>query len=576
MSDRLAIIVPTRGRPGNVAKVISAWDFTNAWDVADLVLAADADDPEIEGYRRIVAEFNAEAPEGSTALTMSEVPVWVPMVHKLDSTARLLARSGRYFALGFAGDDHLPRTINWAETYLAALRELGSGMVYSDDGYQGENLSTEWAITTDIVGAWGRMVPAPVEHMYCDQALLELLSDVGAVRYLPHVQVEHMHPFAKKAETDDQYKRVNASAQFARDKAGYRAWIHSTLRHEQAEAVKALRRGRSEERPRSASRKLAQRRKARTMPRRSPFPQFFRQVKNVTPDDIGLSLADLASQVPAHQAIVELGVYHGASALRLAWGARQGGKAHTWAIDPWDSEGNVYGDTMGDLGSARRWARHWVTSLGYSNDISLIHRFSHEVAADWSGDQPKVGLLFVDGDHTYEGALRDIQAWAPHLADGAIIAVDDYLNENYPGVREAVDALVASGTLTEPDVYHDRMAVTRLAGKVGSGDPVPENRVTAITSEGAAIAHPGTALTVGTVPEALDVSLSSEPVLGEPEPDRSRVTLDESLTVQVSPGTAVTELTLPQLRALAKARSITLGVRKDKKAETIQAILDGR
>lgn len=579
MPSDLAIIVPTRGRPDNIRKVISAWDFTNAWDVADLVLAVDADDPEIEGYRKIVTEFNDEAPDGSTALALIEVATWVPMVHKLDDAARFLVRSGRYFAVGFAGDDHLPRTINWAKTYLAALRELGSGMVYGDDGYQGEKLSSEWAMTTDIVAAWGRMVPAPVEHMYCDQALLEVMSDAGATRYLPHIQIEHMHPFAKKAPTDDQYDRVNGSPQFARDKAGYTAWVASSLRHEQRAAVKKLRADRPEERPERVGRRIAKRREASRMSRRSPFPQFFRQVKNVTPEEIGLSLADLASQVPGHEAVVELGVYHGASALRLAWGARQGGNAHTWAVDPWDSEGNVYGDTMGDLGSARRWARHWITSLGYSNDITLIQRFSHEVAADWTQDQPRVGLLFVDGDHTYDGARRDIESWAPHLAEGGIIAVDDYVNENYPGVRQAVDALVDEGLLAPVEVYHDRMGVTRLAGKDEGGASEPVSRVTAITSEGAAIEMPTTSLTVGR--EDADVALSMvpaepDPVMAGPMISPNRVTADEATTLQVSPGTVIETLTLPQLRALAKARQIVLGIRKDKKADTIQAILDGR
>lgn len=575
MPTDLVVIVPSRGRPENVRQVIGAWDFTNAWDVADLVVAVDADDPEIGGYRAIWAEDNA-LPARLTVL-----PAWKPMVHKLELVTHNLWHE--YFAVGFAGDDHLPRTINWAKTYLAALRELGSGMVYSDDGYQGEKLSSEWAITSDVVRAWGRMVPAAVEHMYCDQALLELMQDAGAVRYLPHVQIEHLHPFAKKAASDEQYKRVNSSEQFAKDRRVYESWATSDERTQQLNAVKLLRRGRPEERSARRRRKIETRRSRPTMSRRSPFPHFFRQVKNVTPEDIGITLADLASQVPADRAIVELGVYHGASALRLAWGARQGLGAHVWAIDPWDSEGNVYGDTMGNLEQARRWARHWVTSLGYSGSITLLHRFSHDVAADWSDEQPRVGLLFVDGDHTEAGARRDIESWAPHLAEGAIIAVDDYVNENYPEVGKAVDDLVDEGLLAPVEVYHDRLAVTRLAGKDPSGDREPESRVTAITSEGVHVEMPHTSLTVGTEPDEFDmamstapVTVSAEPVLAEPEPDRERVTLDEAVALSLQPGAPITDLTIPQLKALAKERSITLGARKDKRELILGALRDGR
>lgn len=574
----LAIVVPTRGRPENIEKVISAWDFTNAWDVADLILAVDADDPEVGRYRHIVNRFMAEAPYGATTLTLVEMDEWMPMVHKLEAVVRGLVLSRRYFAVGFAGDDHLPRTINWAKTYLANLRALGSGMVYGDDGYQGQKLSSEWAMTTDVIEAWGRMVPAQVEHMYCDQALLEAMTEAGAARYLPQVQIEHMHPHAQKASNDEQYKRVNSPDQYAKDRKVYSRWADGE-RAEHVAAVRKLRTGRPSETNRPVSRRIQQRRKASAMSRRSPFPHFFRQVQQVTPDDIGLTLADLASQVPADQAIVELGVYHGGTTLRLAWGATQGHGAHVWGIDPWDSADNVYGETLGNLQSARRWARHWVTSLGYGGRITLLQSTSQQVAADWGPDQPKVGLLFVDGDHTAEGVRRDIESWAPHLAEGAVIALDDYVTNDYYGVRETVDELVNSGVLEPIELHHNRMAITRLAGKVGDEIPSQESRVVAITSEGVEVEHPGTALTTGTEPDEFDVALSAVPAEVGPvvmATDRERVTADEATTIQVSPGTEIGELTLPQLRALARARSITLGVRKDKKADTLQAIRDGR
>ena len=210
----LAILVPSRGRPDNIRRVISAWDFTRAWDHADLIVIVDQDDPEIDRYRVILSEDLTSCP-----MTLVEVPVWMPMVHKLNQVAKTLAQKqisgpdAGYFALGFAGDDHLPQTIGWAERYLTVLRELGTGMVYGDDGYQGANLSTEWAVTADAVRALGRMVPAPVEHMYCDNSMMDLFGGAGAMRHLPEIRIEHMHPVAldargkPKGETDEQYRR---------------------------------------------------------------------------------------------------------------------------------------------------------------------------------------------------------------------------------------------------------------------------------------------------------------------------------------------------------------------------------
>lgn len=624
----MAIIVPTRGRPANIVKVLAAWDFTQAWDQADLVIAVDADDPEIHGYHDLL---NANRP----GLHLVSWPEWLPMVHKLNATALSLA--GTYRALGFAGDDHLPRTIGWAARYLAALAELGSGMVYGDDGYQGAKLSTEWAVTSDIVMALGRMVPADVEHMYSDVSLLELLTAVGCARYLPEVRIEHMHPIVNKADTDEQYKRVNSREQFRTDRLAYQRW-QSTEKNDQIEMVRALRPGWPAVTPngRRNADSISNhhgRRKVRTVKRsgptshrrqqndsgRLPIPRFFRRVRGATPDEIGITLADFASGVPADQAIVELGVFQGRTALLMAWGAREGNGAHVWGIDAWDLEANTYGAPF-KTGDSREWAKWNVQALGYADKITLIHGYSLEQAQTWDG--PLIGLLFVDADHSYDGARNDITAWAKHLAPGALIAVDDYGHPDYPEVAKAVDDLVAENFLASVQVYHDRLAVTRLTdeqdGSQGRTLPNREDGTigdgpAAITSEGvrpgprqaqdtpdpdkpaqpvSGVEVPrfepvaaGKAETVslpepGEVPAALFESAAE---IGEQERfepvDHSAVTPDEAKQVTEDGwrvGLTIDDLTMVQLRALAKLRGVTLGYRKNKREETVQALRDGR
>ena len=313
-------------------------------------------------------------------------------------------------------------------------------------------------------------------------------------------------------------------------------------------------------------------------------PRFFKRVQAATPEDVMMALADLAVQVPQDQEIVELGVFHGRTALQLAWGARQGNGAHVTAIDLWDMDGNTYGPPFTDA-SARRWAHHHVTSLGYGRDITLVQGFTHQVAEGWNG--PPVGLLFVDADHSREGARRDIEAWAPHLAEGARIAVDDYEHPDWPGVREALDELVAEGVLEPVEVFHDRLAVTRLATTPDTG------RTTAVTSEGVRpspypaaegqVAEPtGRELVPPWEPDP-EREPETWPVTHAQEPDAEvstphapeRTVVAEGELEGVAAGTSIGDLNTAQLRALAKVRGIVLGTRKDKKADMVAALEAG-
>ncbi len=225
--NKMLIIVPTRSRPESVAKVVEAWGATGAFDDGAVVsFAIDVDDPKMHYYRAAI-DTAYERFDRKNVRTFS-IPRWLPMVHKLDTAAKTYAMHyPEYFALGFAGDDHLPRTPGWAGRYINALAEMGTGIVSCPDGYRPDQLPTQWAMTADIVRALGRMVPAPVEHLYCDNAIQDLGRAAGCYRYLDDVLIEHMHPLAKRGQWDEQYLRVNNREQYVRDSEAYEEWKHS-------------------------------------------------------------------------------------------------------------------------------------------------------------------------------------------------------------------------------------------------------------------------------------------------------------------------------------------------------------
>lgn len=224
MPTDLLMIVPSRGRPHNIAELHDAWSDTTT-GAAGLLVAADDDDPTLPDYREVCAACGIE-------LTVGPRLRMVPTLNKV-----AVERAPRHFALGFMGDDHRPRTPGWDAAYLDALRDLGTGYVYGDDLLAGERLPTQWAQTSDVVQALGAMVPAPVQHLWADNQIYDLGHTIGRIRYLPDVIVEHVHPLAGKAAEDDGYREVNAPKVFESDRRIYAHWYE----HDMPAAVEKLR-----------------------------------------------------------------------------------------------------------------------------------------------------------------------------------------------------------------------------------------------------------------------------------------------------------------------------------------------
>lgn len=191
------------------------------------------------------------------------------------------------------------------------------------------------------------------------------------------------------------------------------------------------------------------------------------QLKSFTPRAEREHLYYLANQVDADLAIVELGTYRGASACWLAAGAQSGYGAHVWTIDPHDLPGQRRptgihaGRTDYTDPRIRRHARHQIASVGLTDHITMVREFSTIAGEQWQG--PKVGLLFIDGDHRQHAARRDFRAWERHLHRDALVVWDDHA-DTHPGVVKAVAALVDKGAITPPEML-GRLAVTRPLGR---------------------------------------------------------------------------------------------------------------
>lgn len=226
----LCVLIPTRGRPHNIPRIIAAWYATGAFGTADLQLIIDRDDMRYQAYKQL--------DEAYPDIKVAEISEWMPMVPKLNQTAGYAALS--YEAIAFMGDDHIPRTPMWAHQIVKAHLADGAKIVYGQDGHRDKLLPTWWSMKSNVVAALdGRLVPAPVQHLFCDNAVKMLGEDAECLTYLDTVLIEHMHPAAGKGDPDPGYARVNRPAQYQVDEALFRSWVANGLQRDVA-IVKAL------------------------------------------------------------------------------------------------------------------------------------------------------------------------------------------------------------------------------------------------------------------------------------------------------------------------------------------------
>jgi len=131
--------------------------------------------------------------------------------------------------------------------------------------------------------------------------------------------------------------------------------------------------------------------------------------------------------------VVEIGSWKGKSTIWLAKGSESVHGEKVYAIDP-------------HIGSAE------LRELGYQENPTLeefeqnikrarvesvvepLVKTSMDVVKEWS---LPIGLLWIDGDHSYESVRDDVFSWEPHVVEGGIIALHD--TYAWEGVRRVVD-----------------------------------------------------------------------------------------------------------------------------------------
>jgi predicted O-methyltransferase YrrM len=163
----------------------------------------------------------------------------------------------------------------------------------------------------------------------------------------------------------------------------------------------------------------------------------------------------LARTLPDNSVVINIGAGAGTSGLAFM-----------------ESRGDLRLITI-DINDESNWrgclqAEHDILNQAglWSDGVTHVHKDSKEVGSNWRifhnesyGMFGYVNLVFIDGDHSYEGCKGDITAWLPNIKPGGIMAVHDYKKSElyehdkdykddaphpkpWPGVDKAVDELL--------------------------------------------------------------------------------------------------------------------------------------
>jgi SAM-dependent methyltransferase len=134
-------------------------------------------------------------------------------------------------------------------------------------------------------------------------------------------------------------------------------------------------------------------------------------------------LWDAVATTPRGATIVEIGSFHGRSAIVLALGAGDG--AHVWAIDPHAGTDRGPGEIRGALDTGERDNVTFHANLaaaGVADRVDHVRRFSDMAHAEVTG---AIDLLHVDGAHRYALARADIANWGARVRPGGRMLIHD-------------------------------------------------------------------------------------------------------------------------------------------------------
>lgn len=147
-----------------------------------------------------------------------------------------------------------------------------------------------------------------------------------------------------------------------------------------------------------------------------------------------------AALAPQRGRNLEIGSFKGRSTVGIAYVTRELGLGTVVAVDPHTSPSSTDPDLKGKSTSYDDFVAN-LKAADVFDWVEIKRLYSYELAKTW---KDQIRFLWIDGDHTYEGAKADVDMFKPHLVDGAIVAMHDVLGTFEGALRVFVEELLDS------------------------------------------------------------------------------------------------------------------------------------
>lgn len=163
--------------------------------------------------------------------------------------------------------------------------------------------------------------------------------------------------------------------------------------------------------------------------------------------EILANLAMYASEVQENGCIVELGTFAGRSAYALGMNKKDSVKLYCY--DKWHINPNIipravgsFGQNVSPDGTKNKQLYNIETvreNLRKVSNLHLIQSWLPLPEDKMIFEDESVDLIYIDAGHTYAQTKADIEQWYPKIKKGGVLYFDDYSQECWPGVVQAVD-----------------------------------------------------------------------------------------------------------------------------------------